>query len=232
VALGAAEQASCEAGHAAATVRVPYQEGEPELTVDPEAPVWKRGAQALVAWKCRDAQEMPALRTEVRTFWTDSSMYFLFACPYQKLNVFLPAKNDAPRVKLWDRDVVEIFLGSDFQRIKRYKEFEVAPTGDWISIDVNLELNDGDNYAWRSGWKTMARVDEGRKIWYAAARIPLSSVSATPVKAGTKWRGNLYRISGEGPDSKRDFLCWEATCVTNRDENHVPERFGLFEFVR
>ena len=78
----------------------------------------------------------------------------------------------------------------------------------------------------------MARADERRKIWYAAARIPLASVSATPVKAGTKWRGNLYRIDGEGPDSNRDFLCWEATCVLNRDPNHVPERFGVFEFVR
>ena len=62
------------------------------------------------------------------------------------------------------------------------------------------------------------------------ARVPLKSVSGDPVKAGTRWRMNLYRIEGEGPDSKRRFLCWQPTCVVNRDPNHVPEHFGALVF--
>lgn len=67
-------------------------------------------------------------------------------------------------------------------------------------------------------------------VWYAAARVPLKSVSETPVKVATRSRMNLYRIEGEGPDAKRHFLCWQPTCVVNRDPNHVPENFGTLVF--
>jgi len=41
---------------------------------------------------------------------------------------------------------------------------------------------------------------------------------------------NLYRIEGQGPDERRHFLCWQPTCVVNRDPNHVPEAFGSLVF--
>ena len=68
------------------------------------------------------------------------------------------------------------------------------------------------------------------RIWYTAARIPLASVSTSSVAPGTRWRMNLYRIDGDGPDSQRRFLCWQPTCVLNRDPNHVPEAFGTLIF--
>jgi hypothetical protein len=40
------------------------------------------------------------------------------------LNVFQPAQGGGPRDKLWDRDVVEMFLGDDWTNINRYREFE------------------------------------------------------------------------------------------------------------
>jgi len=52
------------------------------------------------------------------------------------------------------------------------------------------------------------------------------------VKVGTKWRMNLYRIDGLGADPQRHFLCWQPTCVQNRDPNHVPENFGTLVFGR
>ena len=42
---------------------------------------------------------------------------------------------------------------------------------------------------------------------------------------------NLYRIDGQGPDTKRHFMCWQPTCVLNRDPNHVPEHFGTLVFA-
>jgi len=157
-------------------------------------------------------------------------LYLLFICPYKKLNIFEPAQNDQPRNKLWDRDVVEFFLGSDWSEIRKYREFEIAPTGDWIDLAIDLSRKSYDRN-WRSGWKTTAQIDEKAHVWYAAARVPLTSVSADPVKAGTRWRMNLYRIEGEGPDSRRRFLCWQPTCVVNRDPNHVPEHFGALVFL-
>jgi hypothetical protein len=122
-----------------------------------------------------------------------------------------------------------MFLGDDWTNIRHYREFEIAPTGDWIDLAIDLDHKSYD-HTWRSDWKTMARIDEQHKIWYAAAQIPLSAVSSKPVQGGTKWRMNLYRIEGLGPDAQRHFLCWQPTCVQNRDPNHVPEHFGTLIF--
>ena len=58
-----------------------------------------------------------------------------------------------------------------------------------------------------------------RKIWYAAARIPLSAVSSKPVQEGTKWRMNLYRIEGLGPRHSEAFSVLAADlCSKSRPE--------------
>ena len=90
-----------------------------------------------------------------------------------------------------------MFLGDDWSNIRHYREFEIAPTGDWIDLAIDLDHESYD-HSWSSGWETKARIDEGKKIWYAAARIPLSAVTSQRVKDGTKWRINLYRIDGLG----------------------------------
>ena len=118
------------------------------------------------------------------------------------------------------RTTLAVLLGSDWQEIRKYREFEIAPTGDWIDLAIDLSRKSYDRN-WRSGWKTAARIDDRSHIWYAAARVPLHSVSETPVRKGTRWRVNLYRIEGDRPDSRRHFLCWQLTCVENHDPNHV-----------
>jgi len=202
-----------------------------QLSTDPRSPFWSKAASAWISKDCTHRIDYPRSKTEVLSFWTDSDLYFLFVCPYQKLNVFLPAKNGKPRDKLWDRDVVEMFLGNDWKRIRHYREFEMAPTGDWIDLAIDLDRENYD-HNWRSGWQVMARIDEKARCWYAAARIPLVSVSTSKVRAGTRWRMNLYRIDGDPPDSNRHFLCWQPTCVLNRDPNHVPEAFGTLVFKK
>ena len=231
VAAGAAfPQEPCTVERPTATFQVPHVAGDPPLSADTSSQVWRNAGVTAIAKDCSKQIDYPALRTEVRSFWTDTHLYLLFSCPYSELNVFLPALGGGPRDKLWDRDVVEMFLGDDWTHIRHYREFEIAPTGDWIDLAIDL---DRDNYdpSWRSGWTTAARIDEGAHVWYAAARIPLSAVSSQPVKPGTKWRANLYRIEGQGPDARRHFLCWQPTCVVNRDPNHVPENFGTLVFT-
>jgi cellulose/xylan binding protein with CBM9 domain len=208
---------------------LPHVKGAPDVNTDPQSDTWKRAASVSIFKDCSHKLDYPELSSEVRAFWTDTDVYLLFVCPYKKLNLFLPAQNGGPRDKLWDRDVVEAFLGADWNNIRHYREFEIAPTGDWIDLAIDLDRHNYDK-SWRSGWRTMARIDEQRHIWYAAARIPLKSVSEQHIEAGTRWRVNLYRIEGQGPDTTRHFLCWNPTCVVNRDPNHVPENFGTLIF--
>ncbi len=212
-----------------AVFEIRHVKGSPELTLDPHDAAWKHAASAWMVKDCSSKVEYPHLKTEIRSFWSDTDLYFLFSCPYKELNLFLPPQNDKPRVKLWDRDVVEMFLGDDWKNIRHYREFEIAPTGDWIDLAIDLDHKSYD-HSWRSGWKTAARIDESARVWYAAAKIPLKSVSVLTVEPGTKWRMNLYRIEGLGADPQRHFMCWQPTCVKDRDPNHVPEHFGTLVF--
>lgn len=219
----------CQVTQPTASLTIPHVNNTPELNTDPHSDTWKRAGSTRIVKDCSHKIDYPDLVSTVQMFWTDSDLYLLFICPYKKLNIWEPPQNDQPRDKLWDRDVVEFFLGSDWNAIRIYREFEIAPTGDWIDLAIDLSRNTYDRN-WRSGWKTAARIDDQAHIWYAAARVPLKSVSEVPVKVGTRWRMNLYRIEGEGPDARRHFLCWQPTCVINRDPNHVPENFGSLLF--
>jgi hypothetical protein len=210
---------------------IPYVSQVPEMNTDPHSATWAKAASTWIAKDCSQEVDYPKLQTEVRAFWTSSDLYLLFICPYSELNLWLPADNSKDRLKLWDRDVVEFFLGDDWQDIKVYKEFEIAPTGDWVDLAIDLN-KDSYDAKWDSGWQRQGRIDERNHIWYAAARVPLHSVSNKQVEAGTSWRVNLYRIDGLGDDSVRHFMCWQPTCVTNRDPNHVPEHFGTLIFAR
>ncbi|HEX4228265.1 MAG TPA: carbohydrate-binding family 9-like protein [Bryobacteraceae bacterium] len=205
--------------------------GSPAPNTDPHSRMWKTAAHTAIVKDCTHVVDYPDLTSEVRGFWTDTDLYLLFRCPYKVLNLWLPAMGGGPRVKLWDRDVVEMFLGSDWTNIRHYREFEIAPTGDWIDLAIDLDKKSYD-HTWRSGWKTAARIDKKAMIWYAAAKIPLSAITDQPVTAGTKWRANLYRIDGLGEDPQRHFMCWQPTCVVNRDPNHVPENFGTIVFEK
>jgi Carbohydrate-binding family 9 len=219
----------CEVSAGKAVFSIPYVKHAPELNTDPMSSTWGRAATAWIEKDCTTKKSYPDLKTEVRAFWTDTDLYLLFVSPYHELNLWLPADNSKDRLKLWDRDVVEFFLGDDWKDIKHYREFEIAPTGDWVdlAIDINKDQYQAD---WNSGWQRLGRIDEAKHVWYAAARVPLKSVSQVPVKAGTKWRANLYRIDGLGEDPLRHFLCWQQTCTPNHDPNHVPENFGTIVF--
>ena len=221
----------CKVTQPAASFAIHYLAGTPELNTDPSSPLWASAASATIVKDCTHVLEYSAISSTVRAFWTDKDLFLLFECPYKVLNLWLPAMGGGPRNKLWDRDVVEMFLGDDWKNIRHYREFEIAPTGDWIDLAINLDKESYDQ-TWRSGWKTSARIDKNKKVWYAAAQIPLSAISEQKVAAGTKWRANLYRIEGVGGDPDRHFLCWQPTCVVNRDPNHVPENFGSIIFEK
>ncbi len=231
VVLPVSGQKPCSVEQPTASFTIRHVSGSPALSLAPDSSVWKHAASESMYKDCSRQIDYPHLKSEIRAFWTDTDLYLLFRCPYTVLNLFLPASHSGPRVGLWDRDVVEMFLGDDWTNIRHYREFEIAPTGDWIDLAIDLDHKSYD-HNWRSGWQTMARIDEANKVWYAAARIPLSAVSAKPVQDGTKWRMNLYRIDGLGADPQRHFLCWQPTCVQNRDPNHVPEHFGTLVFTK
>ena len=190
------------------------------LTADPASQSWK-DIRGVTFEHGRNGERIPGYLTEVRSRWTDQNLYFLFTCPYENLNLKPgpPAKGETN--ELWNWDVAEVFIGSDFENIRYYKEFEVSPRGEWVDLAIDKEpggkLN-GD-WKWDSSFVSMARIDEQRKIWYMEMRIPISSIAPWKAEPGRSFRANFYRCQGRPVKD----LNWQPV---NQGSFHKPEAFG------
>lgn len=197
------------------------------LDTNPASRFW-RGAQPVYVESDSHGKRVPKYRTEVRTRWTDKNLYFLFVCPYEELSLKPDPNPKKETNELWNWDVAEVFIGSDFQDIKHYREFEVSPQGEWIDLDVDLHKpHHEDGWTWNSGFEVSARIDRRAHIWYGAMRIPYSAIDSRPAAPGNVLRVNLFR--SQGPESHRQEVTWQAPMSNTF---HVPERFGLLKLGR
>lgn len=198
-----------------------YSKTEFPLAPDPNAPQWK-GVPGVFAENDAMGKPVPGHRTEIRSRWTDNHIYFLFVCPYEVLFLKPDPNTKQETNKLWDWDVAEVFVGSDFENIKRYKEFQVSPRGEWVDLDIDRDNPKPEGgWVWNSGFKVNARIDEKNKVWYGLMKIPLKSIDSRTPANGLQMRINLYRC--QGPEPKRAYIAWQPT---NTRTFHNPSAFG------
>jgi predicted TIM-barrel fold metal-dependent hydrolase len=193
-------------------------EGEIELDGSLTEAAWKDAVPTPLEYTLNDSSPRLELSTEVRCLWSDEALYFGFQCPFTKLTTFnVPV--DKERLGLWDRDVVEMFVGTDATNIRRYAEFEVAPTNERLDVLVDLPQKD---FAWDSGFQSAVKIDTQAMRWTAEVRIPVKSLAPLTVEKGTRLRVNLFRSDV----AREAFLAWSPT---RQNTTHVPERFGVLE---
>src|SRR5215210_3158355 len=128
--------------------------GPQALTADPDAPFWK-GIEGVWIERRIDTSEMaPHLRTEVRSRWTSTHLYFLAVAPYEQLNLRPDPQTVSDTVRLWEHDVLEIYIGANFDDITKYLELQVSPQGEHLdgSMDATVpRVGYNDEWAWESG---------------------------------------------------------------------------------
>jgi hypothetical protein len=193
-----------------------------------QSPLWQTAPPVRLEQTSRDGAVRPELSTTVRGLWSDQFLYLAFEAPFSRLTVFEPPNVTGKRfdlqtegVSLWDRDVVEAFIGTDRENPKHYAEFEVAPTNERLDLMVkNLPEKDFD---WNSRWTTATHVDTKAKTWTCEMRIPLKALSPNQPGVGTRWKANFYRCDR----AQRGFLAWNPTL---EGTFHAPERFGTLQF--
>ncbi|MGA2866730.1 MAG: amidohydrolase family protein [Verrucomicrobiota bacterium] len=190
--------------------------------------IWQTARPVQLECQCRDATARPDLSTSVRLLWSEEFLYLGYQCPCTKLTVFEPPRFEGKRfaldqegLSLWDRDVVEAFIGADRQNLRHYAEFEVAPTSERLDLMVNLPAKD---FQWQSHFRVAARVNQKAGVWTCEMRIPLKGLAAALPRVGVRWRLNLFRADR----AHQAFLAWSPTLVGSA---HAPERFGVLEFV-
>lgn len=193
---------------------------------NPQSAFW-RVVRPVLAANDNFGRPVPGHRTEIRARWTEQNLYLLFVCPYQKLNFKPKPSTSAETKELWNWDVAEAFIGSDFQNVRRYKEFEMSPQGEWVDLDIDLDKpHPAEGWVWNSGFQVAARIDAASKTWYGCMRIPYRAVDTRPAVVGNLLRVNFYR--SQGPESDRKEISWRPTMT---ETFHVPASFGILKLV-
>jgi predicted TIM-barrel fold metal-dependent hydrolase len=200
------------------------QDFVPDGDLDEE--IWDTAQPALIECESRDYSAKAEISTEVRLLWSGEYLYLGYTCPYTKLTTFEPANQQEryskeKNMSLWDRDVVEAFIGSDSEQINHYTEYQVAPTNE--KLDLKLALPERD-FDWSSRFESAVKVDRKAKVWQCEMRIPLTALSEKKPSRGSHWRINVYRCDR----AHNAFMAWSPTMTGNF---HVPEKFGTLEFV-
>jgi hypothetical protein len=200
------------------------------LDADVSKVIWKQAKWAEFDHSMSGKANYPEAATRVASVWTDKYIYFAFACKYEVLNVFEDEDISKERWELWNRDVAEVFLNPQPERLLHYYEFEVAPNNQWIDLEITRGEKPNHDAAWNSAFEHATHVDAANHVWTAEMRIPLSSMNITAVQPGTKWRANFFRAAGQGNDTHRKFLAWSI--IPEGTTFHVPSRFGILHLVK
>jgi hypothetical protein len=192
------------------------------LSTDPKGDAWAT-APRVYASRDRLGNPVPGAPTEIRSRWTKDHLYLLFIAPYTDLTLKPDPVQTEETDRLWHWDVAEAFIGSEADRIGRYKEFQVSPQAEWADLDIDRDNPRAQQgLRWNSGFSVSARVDVEARTWYAVMRIPFAAIDARPPQAGRELRLGLFRIAGRGEPRTR--YVWQPT---GQPTFHVPSAFGI-----
>jgi hypothetical protein len=170
---------------------------------------------------------IPGHDTEIRSRWTQEHLCLLYTCHYETQHLKPNPVTDKETNKLWEWDVAECFIGSDFENIHLYKEFQVSPQGEYVDLDINSrQMGQGNAVAWDSGFLTKARRDDANKVWYGEMRLPFKAIDGKEPAVGRQFRLNFLRCQGTPPNRK--LINWQPTKTKTF---HTPEAFGLLKLV-
>jgi predicted TIM-barrel fold metal-dependent hydrolase len=219
----------------------PKKPATPELTVKPTDDFELTGDGSNAAWTKADwvplnKREAKGLlyETKVKVLYSKTGLYVLMESTDKKLTATFTKDNQ----HLWTEDVFEVFVWTD-ERDPIYFEYEISPLGKELPILVpNLGGKFRGWLPWHEGGAAKTRkatsavggeAKSGAAVsgWKAEVFIPyelLVPLQNVPPKAGTKWRGNFYRMDYDG-DNKTS---WDWARVGT--SFHEFQKFGTLVF--
>lgn len=188
---------------------------------------WKSADDIKIGTYWNGIEAPAGRRFDVRMLWSSTSLYVRFEAEQSEPLVVSEKPQLAKKtMRLWDRDVCELFLAPDANNPRRYAEFEIAPTGEWLDLIVDWSKNEPRDWEYDSRMESAAHIESGKVTM--TMKIPWKAFDRKP-KPGDAWLGNLFRQVGSG--ETRGYLAWSPT-MTAEPQFHVPEKFGELIFER
>jgi hypothetical protein len=173
-----------------------------------------------------------AYTTTVQALYDDGYLYLGYVCGDKDIHSSFTQRDE----RLWEEEVVEVFIDTDGSTPNSYVEIEVSPKNvlydsyivDPKNIDEktkHYDLEDIHTGVFVDG-TTDDRTDEDRR-WTIEIAVPFSEIEEgfDPSKLSDyHWKINFYRINQDehGPA----YFAWSPT----EGSFHKPERFGEIMF--
>src|SRR6185437_2653660 len=176
-------------------------------------------------------EKYPKAETMVASRWTAHYLYLAFWCHYQTLNVYQGENPATERWGLWEKDVAEVFINPQPERPLHYYEFEIAPTNQWIDLEIDLGNHPFNDWKWNSGFEHATKIDSVHHVWTAEMRIPVRSMKVERIRANAEWKLNFYRNDGPGSEDERRKLSWSPVPKKVPVLFHQPASFGTIRFA-
>ncbi len=158
-------------------------------------------------------------------FWDERSLYVLFSvagtAEFARTGIIAPGETLCTPL-LWElSEVVEVFVGPNARETGRYREFEVAPDGRWVALDVKTDAAGVRGNQAATEFRCAVERSPGG-FWKAALEIPWDEIGGGDAVC----HGNFYRsVPGEGGG----LYAWSPT-GSGPQCFHRPKSFG--ELVR
>jgi alpha-galactosidase len=192
-----------------------------------EAPEWSLATPVRIDRYWSGAKAPLDRSFTARLLWSPTSLHVKFlAQQHEPLIVSDDPQITQKTLGLWERDVCEIFIAPEPCTPNRYFEFEIAPTGEWLDLAIEITPTGRiTNWDYTSEMESSARPYTNQVAM--GIRVPFHSLGKKP-KAGDTWLGNFYRCVGRHPT--RGYLAWQPT-KTEKPSFHVPAAFGELVFA-
>ena len=191
-----------------------------------EHDIWNNADRVSLTQYWSGEPAPPERQATAQLVWTDTALLARFVCNQSEPLIINPSpQTDQKTIRLWDRDVCEVFLLPDSNQPEEYFEFEAAPTGEWLDVALKTTA-DGRETDWdyHSGMTTASRI--GKTDLVTAIRIPWAGPITKP-NVRDEWRVNLCRCIGTSEN--RGYLAWRPT-FAEVPNFHVTKVFGRLLF--
>lgn len=185
-----------------------------------ERPPEPAGSSAALSFA--DGSPVPqTLRTSVVPLWNHQALFLIFSGAYQRPVPPVPERIDRTE-RLWElEEVYECFVGLDARQSQTYLEFEVAPDGRWIDLQINFQGGfTGKAPLAPTGFRCRSSVSSG--IWSSVFQIPWPALGCSSDLPGCL-DCNFYRSV---PASLGGHLMSWAPVGYGERCFHRPEKFG------
>ena len=130
--------------------------------------------------------------------------------------------------KIYDEEVVEIFIGHGTEDLINYYEFQVSPNGVLLDAKISNPTSERVNLIVDTSWdcpgiQWYAKRHDAENHWMAIMVIPWVAIISEDSLPNV-WRANFYRI--ERPrNAQPEYSCWSPTMAEPADF-HKPAYFG------